>query len=693
MTVRRWAGLARKARGRPPRYVLRRLGEELRRQARRPWMAIRPRLLTERALLRVTGAASIDALWETLARGPFFVTPSQSGEWSRRFLDMFPGAKREIVEAAEAVLAHEFDLLGSGRVSLGPALPWHEDWKTGRRWPLSYAPDIDYNELDRPSDVKVPWELSRVQHFTLLGQAYWLTGDERFAREFVDEVLDWIARNPWGYGVNWACTMDVALRAMSFIWGFHYLAGSGAVTAPRFRTAFLAALYLHGEFVAANLERSDVNGNHYLTDGVGLVFLGSLFRTSRAGARWLERGRAIVFSEMALQVNADGVDFEMSTAYHRLVLEAFLTACLRLRVAGEVVPPPVWARLERMHDFVAAYTKPDGRAPLIGDADDGRIQKLGLQDVGDHRYVLSTAAVLFGRPDLKQAAGRFWEESFWLLGPSGAEAFAALEAPEREPASTAFPQGGFYVMRGPRTHLIVDCGDVGLRGRGGHGHNDVLSFELSLNGVNLVTDCGAYLYTASREWRDRFRSTAFHNTLEVDGEELNRFVGRGELWRLRYDAVPGEVVWRPGEAVDYFRGSHRGYARLAAPVVHAREILLHKAAGRVAIRDVVEGRGMHRLVWRFHLDPALRATVEEGRVRLEGGARTAWLQPVALPPAAALRVEDGWVSPSYGVKRAAAVVVVEATTAVPASAVYLFSDTPLAGAEAARWAVFPEAGA
>jgi len=689
MSVARWAGLARKALRRPPRYVLWRLGQELRREARRPWSRLRPRLLTERALRHAAGATSIDALWEALARSPFFVTPARRGEWSRRFLDAFPSAKREIVEAAEAILAHEVDLLGSGRVRLGTPLPWHEDFKTGRRWPLRYASDIDYNELDRPSDVKVPWELSRCQHFTLLGQAYWLTGDERFAREFVAEVLDWVERNPWGYGVNWACAMDVALRATSWLWGFYYLAGSTACAAPRFRGTFLTSLYLHGEFVAANLERADVSGNHYLTDAVGLVFLGCAFRRTRAGRRWLQMGKAIVFEEMAAQVTEDGVDFEMSTAYHRLVLEAFLTACLLLRLAGEAIPPPVWARLERMHEFVAAYTKPDGSAPLIGDADDGRIQKLGLQAVGDHRYLLSTGAVLFGRGDFKQAAGRFWEESFWLLGPDGVEAYAALAPPEAPPESKAFRAGGFYVMRGERAHLIVDCGEVGLRGRGGHGHNDILSFELALDGMNVVTDCGAYLYTASREWRDRFRGTAFHNTLQIDGEELNRFIDADEMWRLQYDAAPTEVTWQPGEVADYFRGGHRGYARLAAPVVHTREILLHKTAGRVAIRDTVEGVGTHRLVWRFHLDPALDAAVQGDGVRLRRKDQVVWFLPVVLPAAAALRIEDGWVSPSYGVKHATSVIVVDATAPVPMSAVYLFTTTPLEAAERARWSVFP----
>ena len=688
MGVARWAALARKAVRRPPRYVLWRLGEEVRRQAWRPWSRVRPRLLTDRALTKSAGATSVDEVWEALAREPFFVAPAAREEWSRRFLEAFPSAKREILEAAEAVLAHEFDLLGSGRVGLGTPLPWHEDFKTGRRWPLRYACDIDYNELDRPSDVKVPWELSRCQHFTLLGQAYWLTGDERFAGEYVSEILDWTERNPLGYGVNWACTMDIALRAISWLWGFYYLAGSAACRSAPFRSTLLRALYLHGEFVAANLERSDVNGNHYLTDGVGLVFLGSAFRRTPSGRRWLALGKAIVFAEIETQVTEDGVDFEMSTAYHRLVLEAFLSAFVLLRLAGEAIPSPAWTRLQRMHEFVAAYTKPDGSVPLIGDADDGRIQKLGLQAIGDHRYLLSTAAVLFGRLDFKQAAGRFWEESFWLLGPDAVQAYASLAPPDTGPASTAFRAGGFYVMRSPRAHLIVDCGEVGFRGRGGHGHNDTLSFELFLGGMNVVTDCGAYAYTGSREWRNRFRSTAFHNTLQIDGEELNRFIDADELWRLRYDAAPGRIEWRPGLHADYFRGSHGAYARLGEPVEHTREILMHQTAGCVAVRDRVAGRGIHRLAWRFHLDPALNGAIEGDGVRLTRGERTVWFWPLARPADSALRLEDGWVSPSYGVKVETSVIVIDTTTAVPASALYLFADVPLDAAQRARWAAF-----
>ena len=657
---------------RGPRYIAGRLLADARRRALRPWTLVYPRLLSERALLAAASAQSVDQWWDTLQAQPFFLSPSNRPEWMASFESRFAAERKQVLVAADRVLEHRFDLLGSTPVTLGPRLPWHVDFKTGKRWPLSYACDLEFLDLDRPTDVKVPWELSRCQHFATLGQAWWLTGDDRHAREFVDEVTDWIAENPWGYGVNWVCAMDVALRAVSWIWAFYYMADAPACRNRRFRTAFLRSLFLHGEHVATHLERGPVNGNHYLCDGVGLVFLGIFFRGTRKGQAWLDTGRAIVLGELPLQVSADGVDFEQSTAYHRLVLEAFSTALLLLRTTGEVVPVDAWRRLEHMFDFVEAYTKPDGSIPLVGDADDGRVQKLGTQQVNDHRYLLSTGAAIFERHDLKQAAGRFHDESFWLLGPDGAARFDALGAVPPPAGVRAFPRGGFFTLRTERVHLFVDGGEVGMLGRGGHGHNDVLSFELWMDGANLVTDCGAYLYTASREWRNRFRSTAFHNVVQVDGEELNRFVAPDALWQLHYDAVPEGIAWRSDAQGLHWQGSHRGYERLSRPVRVTREFHVAAAAAVVVIRDTVSGEGVRRLTWRFHLDPAVRSERAGDGVRLTAGAREFRLEPLD-GTGLSLRVEEGWVSPSYGVRTACGVVVFEGDVILPKIATFTFS--------------------
>jgi len=670
----------RRALGLPRRYVAQRLVEEAARTVRRPLEYIQPALLTDRALLRTTGARSIDDLWASRRLTPFFFTDVAAAA-ADAFRVRFPAGADAVIARAERVLRHEFDLLGSGPLSLGPRLPWRTDFKTGREWPRQYCRAIEYAELDRPTDVKVPWELSRCQHVVALGQAFWLTGDDRFAREFATESLDWIADNPYAYSVNWSCAMDVALRAISWIWGFHFFAAAPACAAPPFRAALLKSLFLHGEFVAANLERGEVNGNHYLTDAVGLVFLGAFFSDTPAGRTWLDAGRTIVIDEIFNQVSEDGVDFEQSTAYHRLVLEAFLTAYLLLERAGEPPPSSAWDLLRRMCEFVAAYSLPDGSIPLVGDADDGRIQQLGTQPINDHRYLLSTGAVVFGRGDLKLAAGRFHEESFWLLGTAGAERYDAIETPIAEPRSSAFPDGGFYVLRSATDHIFIDCGEVGMRGRGGHGHNDVLSFTLVLDGLPLVTDCGAFVYTASREWRNRFRSTEYHNVVQVDGEELNRFVSPEHLWTLHDDARPLDAAYRFGPRADWFAGSHSGYSRLPDPVGVRREIVLDREAHRAIVRDVLVSAARHEYRWRFHFHPSLSAALDGDDGRLEGGG-TAWLLPVA-PFRGVL--EEGWVSPSYGVKVPSTLAAFTEVAEGTVTRTWIFSRTAIASADRAAY--------
>src|SRR5207253_814940 len=276
---------------------------------------------------------------------------------------------------------------------------------------------------------------------------------------------------------------------------------------------------------------------------------------------------------------------------------------------------------------------------------------------------------------------RCWEETFWLLGPDAPDQFRRLPHDASQRHSIAFAEGGFYILRTRDAHLVVDCGEVGFGGRGGHGHNDILSFELFLNGFNVVTDCGAYLYTASREWRNRFRSTEFHNTVQVDGEELNRFVAPDALWQLHYDAKPADAALRAGAGADCFRGAHRGYERLSPPVSHTRRIVVDKERPRVLVVDDIAGGGRHDLVWRFHLDPAVTAAIDGYDVRLACNGSGVWAMPVAAGEALSLSLEDGWVSPRYGVKIPAVVLVWRASVDTPFTAAFLFSADRLSSNE------------
>lgn len=592
--------------------------------------------MDEASLLRLCGAESLDALWNSVARRSLYVAPNPD-----RLEAVVPGETHRVATAAAAALAGNVTLLG-GTATLSSPIDWHTDFKTDTRWPVRYWRSIDYVDLNDESDVKVPWELSRLQWLLPAGQAYALTGDEAYAAH-VRKVLDgWIATNPFSRSVNWAVTMEVALRVLSWTWLIGAIGASGTWADVAFRFRLLRSLYLHGDFTARNLERSDVNGNHYTADAVGLHAAGLVLDVPR----WRDYGWQILQEELPRQVWPDGVDFEASASYHRLVAELFFLAALHRERLGLDVPDTYRERIRAMAAFTAAYTRPDGCAPHWGDADDARALPLGGADVNDHRHFIGAVASAWDDDELRKYFSGSRAEVAWLIGVDAAATLpgeVSLLGPQK------FPDGGVYILREGDDYVFIDCGPVGLAGRGGHGHNDCLSFEATLAGVRLVTDCGSFVYTADPVWRNRFRSTEFHNTPKLDGVEQNQ-LDPADLWRLGANAVPSAHEWSIDGAELVFEGSHAGYQRLREPVTPVRRFMLDPRKHVLRILDRFEGSGDHDVAVALHLAPGVAAAVDErGAVELSTCDRRfglRWSDESEWP----LAVGSGWFSPSYGVK-------------------------------------------
>ena len=151
------------------------------------------------------------------------------------------------------------------------------------------------------------------------------------------------------------------------------------------------SLYEHALFIEAHLEYGPVISNHYLSDLVGLLYLGVFFRSLPESKRWQTLAIAGLEECMQRQVYDDGVDFEASIPYHRLVTELFGYAALVCRHATTSLSSTYWSKLECMVDFARHYTKPDDHAPQIGDNDNGRLHLLEADStrwvINDHRHL------------------------------------------------------------------------------------------------------------------------------------------------------------------------------------------------------------------------------------------------------------------------------------------------------------------
>lgn len=640
-------GILRRGIKKPPNVIVRRLFAEFQAETERFLSPLRARRCNEKTLIKKTNHTSFEQLWADLGKREYVAvsTPVDAG----RYDSICSGDGARILKLASNALRHQVNLLGSGDVALGEKIDWHKDYKSGKCWAPAYFRSISYNNPELPSDVKFPWEVSRLQWLIPAGQAYLLTGDEKYAEAVRNVIDDWIDNNPYAHSVNWACTMEVALRILSFTWFFHVFHKSQAWADSAFRLKFLCALYLHGDFTQRHLERSDINGNHYTADAAGLVFAGLFWGEGGEPGRWLQLGWQILCHELPRQVFPDGVDFEASVPYHRLVLELFLLPAIYREKHGLAVPESYKERVVAMTVFTATYSRRDGSVPLWGDADDARALPFGAQGINDHRYILGLVGSVWAVPSLIRFFSGSRSEIFWLLGEAAAAELPPLDAAGDFPSSRSFPDGGFYVMRNAADHVFVDCGPIGLAGRGGHGHNDCLSFEAALDGVQLISDCGAYLYTASYEERNNFRSTAYHNTPQIGTEEINRFIRWDYLWNMHYDALPVLQSWQPGDEFDLLRGAHSGYRRVKPPLTPVRTLVLDHSMHSLVVRDEFEGDGLYQIGIPLHLAPGVLVTpIEDGYLKLlaEGKEyRLIWADADKWT----LEIGAGRVSPSYGI--------------------------------------------
>ncbi len=517
----------------------------------------------------------------------------------------FPDETREMIAAAQRIAAeHCWLLLGFGEKCFGSGeIDWNLDPLSGRDWPLSFHADIELMRGDG-SDARVVWELNRLGHLITMGRAYAVTRDETLSAEFFRQVTSWRLQNSVARGVNWNCAMEVALRSMNLLAAFSLFLPAPQMTEDAL-SELLMILEQHGGHVRRNLEYSHIaTSNHYLCDVAGLLWLGILLPELAAAKEWREFGLQELLKEMDKQILADGADTEASTGYHRLKTELFLLSFVLCHVNRVDIEPKYWRKLHAMIDYIKAYLRPDGFAPLIGDSDSGQVMPVVRRRADDHGYLLALGAAIFEEPAFKQFE-KCPEEVLWILGESGVRDFESL--PQGAAAgSQAFVEAGIYVLRHDDLYMLFNTGDSGLRGRGSHGHNDKLSVEVSACGSAFIVDPGSYVYTANLHERHLFRSTAYHSTVEIDGVEQNS-IDENAPFVIGNEAQPRVITWEPGDENDTVMAEHGGYQRLAQPVTHRRAVRFDKRNRAWTIEDSFNGTGEHDFAFRFHLGPGLES--------------------------------------------------------------------------------------
>lgn len=591
----------------------------------------------------------------------FFFKSADVPRYLKLLWQRMPQQTEAIIQSAEKICTHRFDLLGYQDLDYGRAIDWHLDAVHGKRAPRDLWFKIRYLDFASVGDAKVPWELSRHQHLVTLAKAYRFTDDDRFAVELIVQWRHWQKENPYPLGINWASSLEVAFRSLSWLWVYFLLEGTPTMT-PEFREEWLRAMALSGRHIELYLSKYFSPNTHLLGEAIALFFIGTLCSEFRSAARWTRRGREIVLRESERQVRPDGFHFEQSTYYHVYALDLLLHATVLASLNNMPFPAEYYRRLEQMLEALGALCRA-GSPPRWGDDDGGRVFDPRRNRAEHLSDPLATGSVLFGRGDFKFLAGGLREETLWLLGEQGAAEFDRIDTKQPDMSSTSLRETGLYVMScsDRKLQAVIDAGPQGALGAG-HGHADALSLTLHAEGHELLGDPGTYAYVSAGEERNQFRSTAAHNTIQVDGHSQS--IPRGPFGWERLTKATVEY-WMNGEIFDLFVGSHDGYALHDNSIVHRRYVFFRKPKFWL-VRDLLLGNGKHQVDQHWHLNPQLSPsnTVEgqfsylgkSGGIHLFSAEGQTWFKTV----------EQGAWSTAYGKQQPAKVVRFTNATTFPA---------------------------
>ncbi|MFG3028630.1 alginate lyase family protein [Streptomyces sp. NPDC048253] len=581
-----------------------------------------------------------------------------------------PDAAKRLVAEADRLMAGHAEYFGVDRDDLADP-DWWYDPKTGRRAPWGYAFDVPYRNEDAVGDIKQIWELSRHQYLTVLAAAYAVTGNERYAERVAEHLRSWWAGNAPLRGVHWTSGIELGIRLLSWVWIRRLLDGwPGAAALFEDNPVALRQIWHHQRWLAAFPSRGSSANNHVVAEAAGQFAAACAFGWFPSSARW--RADALRSLEVQLRNNTfdSGLNRELATEYHGLVLELGLAAVAEADAAGVPVPASIRRVLLRMTDALAAVVDNRLRPPRQGDADDGH--GLVVDGEGTDRWasLLATGDAVFGRlawwPAVTGTDVRTPLLAA-LIRPYAENGTApAVSRPESRPAH--FADAGMTILRGPgEIWCRCDGGPHGFLSIAAHAHADALSVEVRHDGVDVLADPGTYCYHGQPEWRQYFRSTLGHNTLQLDGGDQS-VSGGPFLWTrharsrvLAVDtsdtsdtSVTSEVSEVSDGGTARWCAEHDGYQRS----VHRRRVELTTASQELRVVDEVRGGPRRAVRLAFHLGPAIAADLVGNRARLtwtrDGEDRSAALDLPGQLSWRAHRGESdpplGWYSPGFGRK-------------------------------------------
>lgn len=528
-----------------------------------------------------------------------------------RVIDL--NAQIGICSLADAYINNKYNLFGIP-YQYEERIDWHLDPKTSKSWPLHFWGDINIRDGHTIGGPKFVWESNRLYCLPILGMAYRMTGDKKYAEKLLKLLGDWMEANPYPLGINWTSGIEIGVRLANLMWGLSFLNGYDQDKSQGYRVNRF--VLLHAQHLFRYPSKFSSNNNHAIAEAFGIFLAGVCFPHLQEARKWTLSGKKILEREVCRQILPDGGSYEFTTTYLSFVFDFFLLFRLINERLGLSYDGVIDERLERSCEHIHALMDCNGNIPNIGDQDSAILVNLGQSNHENFQSILNTGAVLFNRPEF--CCTNFADfKTRILIGDRLPTTLPAIQAKKNKQGSMLQDSGLTVidtVCNGRQVLFTGNATPLGMPPLYAHGHLDALSFTLSVSGQEVFIDPGTYLYHSGGKWRRYFRSTAAHNTIRINNADLTKQTGDfmfGKPYTITEHSLeefsPDDYIWR---------ASHNAYEKLHPPVSVSREVLFQCNKSRFILTDTVNSSGQYAAEQFFHLHPDCQVTINNNEAVL-----------------------------------------------------------------------------
>ena len=409
-----------------------------------------------------------------------------------------PNGLQTLLSEADEIVAGKFRQFGATLTEINLTPPP----------PLAHWTDYETHKAPIPNsqshDIKFTWEPARFGWAFVLGRAWHISGDERYAGAFWRYFETFQAANPPGMGPNWMSGQEVGIRLMAFAWARQIFATSKHSTPERLRQLGTAIAQHALRIPSTLLYARSQNNNHLLTEAAALYTASLALPRHPDAPKWQALGQKWLAWCFTHQIDRYGEYVQHSTNYHRLMLQTALWVRALENSHSSIVRENLALAT---HWLLSLLDADSGRVPNVGANDGALLFPFSAQPFDDFRPVAQAAARAFLGYSVEPGP---WDEmALWFGAPHV----------EHQPEIPRYPGDHIYAP-----HAWGYLRAVKFTSRPSHA--DQLHFDLWWRGLNIAQDAGTYLYNAAPPWDNRLTNTLVHNTVSVNGQEQMTRAGR-----------------------------------------------------------------------------------------------------------------------------------------------------------------------